>query len=54
MYSDFSNTIDGAGHTRRDDLKSSREAADTTLDGNLFHSLAVIPTTGLTLAQNLL
>ena len=32
MYSDFSNTIDGAGHTRRDDLKSSREAADTTLD----------------------
>ena len=36
MYSD------GAGHTRRDDLNSSREAADTTLDGNLFHSLAVL------------
>ena len=34
--------IDGAGHTRRDDLKSSREATDTTLDGNLFHSLAVL------------
>ena len=42
MYSDFSNTSDGAGHTRRDDLNSSREAADTTLDGNLFHSLAVL------------
>ena len=26
----------------QDELNSSREAADTTLDGNLFHSLAVL------------
>ena len=42
MYSDFSNASDGVGHARRDDLNSSREAADTTLDGRLFHSLAVL------------
>ena len=42
MYSDFSNTSDGAGHTRRDDLNSSREAAVTTLDDNLFYSLTVL------------
>ena len=45
MYSDLTSLIpvmEQVGHTRRDDLNSSREAADTTLDGNLFHSLAVL------------
>ena len=36
MYSDFSNVINGAGHILRDDLNSSREAADITLEGRLF------------------
>ena len=31
MYSEVPNTSDGAGHARRDDLNSSREAADTKL-----------------------
>ena len=42
LYSDFSNGSDGAGHVRRDDLNPSREAADTTLDGSLFYSQAVL------------
>ena len=42
MTSDFSNASDGAGHAKRDDLNSSRETADTTLYGGLFHSLAVL------------
>ena len=36
------NSYNGAGHAQRDDLNSSREAADTTLDGSVFHSLAVL------------
>ena len=42
IYSDFSNASDGAGHAWRNYLNSSREAADTTLDGNLFHYLGKI------------
>ena len=42
MYSDVSVASDGAGHTGRSDLNSSREAADTTPDGSLFQSLAVL------------
>ena len=42
LYSDFSNGSDGAGHVRRDDLNTSREAADTTLNGSLFYSQAVL------------
>ena len=42
MHSDFSNVINGAGHILRDDLTSSREAADIALEGRLFHSLAVL------------
>ena len=42
MYSDVSVASDGAGNTRRSDLHSSRQAADTTLDGSLFQSLAVL------------
>ena len=41
MYSDVSVASDGAGHTGRSDLNSSREAADTTLNGSLFQTLAV-------------
>ena len=42
MYSDFSDVSNGAGRTLRDGLNSSREAADITMEGRLFHSLAVL------------
>ena len=43
MYSSFDLYVsDGAGHTPKDDRNSSMEAADSTLEGRLFHSLAVL------------
>ena len=42
MYSDVFFASDEAGYSQMSDLKSSRVADDTILNGSLFQSLAVL------------